>query len=92
MRRSEVEMKIAVLRTISNKPRLSKTKLMYASNVNCSILGGFLEEFEKVGLIVKNPETARKTWKVTDKDREVLSSWHKVAAMLIGEQAWETLL
>ena len=51
MRRSKLEMYIDVLTVLSQRGPLKLTHIMYKSNLNCSVLKGYLEFLIKQGLI-----------------------------------------
>jgi predicted transcriptional regulator len=51
MRRSKLEMYIAVLKVLAQRGPLKLTHIMYKANVNCSILKEYLDFLVKQGLV-----------------------------------------
>ena len=53
MRRSKLEMYVAVLQVISKKGPLKFTHIMYKANLNCQVLTEYLDYLMKQGLVQK---------------------------------------
>jgi predicted transcriptional regulator len=53
LRRSKLELHVAILNVLANKGPLKLTHIMYKANVNCSILNEYLDFLIKQGLVEK---------------------------------------
>ena len=87
MKRSSLEMDIAVLQALSGSKLLKLTHIMYKANVNAKVLKAKLIVLESKGLIkshklhkehLKGPARERKFYGLTSEGRGVLHSYRSV--------------
>ena len=83
MRRSKLEMRLDILRTLAQKGPLKLTHIMYKSNVNCSVLK------EQLAFLIKNSLVKEKTLK---KERLVYEIAEKGFTVLKYFRELQTLL
>ena len=53
MRRSKLELHVAILNVLANKGPLKLTHIIYKANVNCSVLNEYIDFLIKQGLVEK---------------------------------------
>jgi predicted transcriptional regulator len=83
MRRSKLEMYIAILNVLANKEPLKLTHIMYKTNVNCSLLKEDLEFLIKQNLVEKRIITKKHTiYAVTQRGINVLKYFREITKVL----------
>ena len=82
MRRNETEMKLDVLLNL-NEPTI-KTRLMYNTNINHSVLTRHLNTLIARGCIRTAVNGKRIKYVITNKGLQVASSWEKIKEALKG--------
>ena len=83
MRRSKLEMYIAILNVLANKGPLKLTHIMYKANVNCSLLKEDLEFLIKQNLVEKRIITKKHTiYAVTQRGINVLKYFREITKVL----------
>jgi predicted transcriptional regulator len=83
MRRSKLEMYIAILNVLANKGPLKLTHIMYKANVNCSLLKEDLEFLIKQNLVEKRTlKKERTVFAVTQQGINVLKYFRELTKAL----------
>ena len=83
MRRSRLEMNVAILNVLAHKGPLKLTHIMYKANVNCSILTEYLDFLIKQDLIEKRIiENERTVFKITQRGITVLKNFRELTQVL----------
>jgi len=83
MRRSKLEMYVAILNVLAHRGPLKLTHIMYKANVNCSILNEYLDFLIKQGLVEKRTiEKERIVFAVTKRGTIVLKYFHELTQVL----------
>ena len=83
MRRSKLEMYIAILNVLAQKGPLKLTHIMYKANVNCSVLNEYLDFLIKQELVEK--QTIQKehiVFAVTQRGKNVLKYFRELTIAL----------
>ena len=86
MRRSSLEMDVAILQALSTKKQLRVTHIMYKSNLNANTLKKKLEVLEAKGLIRVQRVSGRKKpvfYGVTSMGMDILRSFFSVRNALV---------
>ena len=89
MRRSKLEMYIAILSVLAHRGPLKLTHVMYKANVNCSVLKEYLDVLLKQGLVEERTlKKQRVVYAVTQRGINVLKYFKEVKQVLpIVEEA-----
>jgi len=83
MRRSKLEMNVAILNVLAQKGPLKLTHIMYKSNVNCNILTEYLDFLINQGLVEKRTiEKEHKVFKITQRGITVLKNFRELTQAL----------
>ena len=83
MRRSKLELHVAILNVLANKGPLKLTHIMYKANVNCNILNEYLEFLIKQGLVEKRIiQKEQIVYSVTQRGRTVLNYFRELTQVL----------
>ncbi len=83
MRRSKLEMYIAILKVLARRGPLKLTHIMYKANVNCSVLKGYLEFLIKQGLVEERIAGKRRiVYAVTQRGITVLKYFRELKQVL----------
>ena len=83
MRRNSTECIAAVLEAAKvYATGCNMTSIMYASNVNCSVLKGILKDLLKRGLLAKDG----KNYFLTDQGRKVLHDYSNAWMAIVGKR------
>ena len=83
MRRSKLEMYIDVLTVLSQRGPLKLTHIMYKSNLNCSVLKGYLDFLIKQGLIEERIiGKSRIVYAITQQGKTVLKAFAELKQAL----------
>ena len=83
MRRSKLEIYVAILNVLSQKGPLKLTHIMYKANVNCNILGEYLDFLIQKGLVEKRTiQKERIVYKVTQSGINVVKYFHELTQAL----------
>jgi predicted transcriptional regulator len=89
MRRSKLEMYIAILRVLAHRGPLKLTHIMYKANVNCSILKEYLDFLIKQNLVEERTVgKSRLVFAITQRGIIVLKYFKELEqVLLIMEEA-----
>ena len=91
MRRSKLEMYIDVLTVLSQRGPLKLTHIMYKSNLNCSVLKGYLEFLIKQELIEERIiGKSRIVYVITQRGKTVLKAFTELKQALPIIEEYET--
>jgi predicted transcriptional regulator len=83
LRRSKLELHVAILNVLANKGPLKLTHIMYKANVNCSVLNEYLDFLIKQGLVEKRIiKEERIVFSVTQRGRTVLNYFRELTQVL----------
>lgn len=83
MRRSKLELHVAILNVLANQGPLKQTHLMYKANVNFSILNEYIDFLIKQGLVEKHiVKKERIVYSVTQRGRTVLNYFRELTQVL----------
>jgi predicted transcriptional regulator len=83
MRRSKLEMHIAILKVLAQNGPLKLTHIMYKANVNCSVLKKYLKFLIKQAVIEKrNIGDKRVVFAITQKGISVLKHFRAIRTLL----------
>lgn len=83
MRRSKLEMHVAILKVLAHNGPLKLTHIMYKANVNCSVLKEYLKFLIKQGVVEKrNLEGKRMVYAITQRGITVLKRFREITTML----------
>ena len=83
MRRSKLEMYIDVFTVLSQRGPLKLTHIMYKSNLNCSVLKGYLDFLIKQGLIEERIiGKSRIVYAITQQGKIVLKAFKELKQAL----------
>lgn len=95
MRRSKLEMYVDILSVLAHRGPLKLTHIMYKANVNCSVLGEYLEFLLKKGLVEERKVKKNRTvYAVTQNGISVLKAFREIkqALPIVEEDARPTPL
>lgn len=91
LRRSKLEMYIDVLTVLSQRGPLKLTHIMYKSNLNCSVLKGYLEFLIKQELIEERIiGKSRIIYAITQRGKTVLKAFTELKQALPIIEEYET--
>ena len=83
MRRSKLELHVAILNVLANKGPLKLTHIIYKANVNCSVLNEYIDFLIKQGLVEKQIiKKERIVYSVTQRGRTVLNYFRELTQVL----------
>jgi predicted transcriptional regulator len=83
MRRSKLEMCIAILNALAHREPLKLTHIMYKANVNCSVLNEYLGFLIKQELVEKRIiEKERIVFTITQRGKNVLNYFQELTQAL----------
>ena len=83
MRRSKLEMYVAILKVLALRGPLKLTHIMYKANVNCSVLSEYLEFLLKQELVEeRHVKKNRIVYAVTQHGLTVLKSFRELSQAL----------
>lgn len=83
MKRSKLETYVDILAVLSSDDPLKITHLMYKTNVNCSILKGYIDFLIKQGLVEKRTSPNQKTvFSATQRGLTVLKYFRELEQIL----------
>lgn len=83
MRRSKLEMHIAILKVLAHNGPLKLTHIMYKANVNCSVLKSYLRFLLKQEVVEKrNIGDKRVVYAITQRGITVLKHFREIRVML----------
>jgi predicted transcriptional regulator len=83
LRRSKLELHVAILNVLANKGPLKLTHIMYKANVNCSVLNEYLDFLIKQCLVEKRIiKEERIVFSVTQRGRTVLNYFRELTQVL----------
>jgi len=77
LKRSKLEIYLDILKVI-NKGTQKPTRIMYRTNLSWKPLMKTLESLEDQGLIVRDENGNRTTYKITEKGKSILSYFNRV--------------
>jgi predicted transcriptional regulator len=82
MRRSKLEMYLAILKVLAYRGPLKLTHVMYKANVNCSILNEYLDFLVQKGLVEERNIRKRTAYAITQRGLMVLKQFGELTRML----------
>ena len=83
MRRSKLEMYVDILSVLAHRGPLKLTHIMYKANVNCSVLGEYLDFLLKKGLVEERKVKKNRTvYAVTQSGITVLKAFREIKQAL----------
>ena len=83
IRRSKLEMNVAILNVLAQKGPLKLTHIMYKANVNCNILSEYLDFLINQGLVEKRTiEKEHIVFKITQRGITVLKNFRELTQAL----------
>ena len=83
MRRSKLEMYIAILKVLARRGPLKITHIMYKANLNCNVLKAGLEFLIKQGLVEERPAGKQRiVFAVTQRGITVLKYFRELEQVL----------
>jgi predicted transcriptional regulator len=83
LRRSKLELYVAILNVLANKGPLKLTHIMYKANVNCNILKEYLDFLIKQGLVEKRIiGKERIVFSVTQRGKTVINYFREITQAL----------
>jgi predicted transcriptional regulator len=89
MRRSKLEVYIAILKVLADKGPLKLTHIMYKANVNCGILNEYLDVLINQGLVEKRTiEKEHIVFAISPRGKNILKYFYElIQALPIIEEA-----
>lgn len=83
MRRSKLEMQVAILKVLAHNGPLKLTHIMYKANVNCSVLDDYLNFLIKQNLVQQiTLKKSRQVFAITPRGITVLKYFHELTLAL----------
>jgi predicted transcriptional regulator len=83
MRRSALETYIDILTVLTSQQPLKITHLMYKTNINCSLLKGYVDYLINQGLVEeRNSEKQRTVYAITQRGKTVLKYFKELKQIL----------
>jgi predicted transcriptional regulator len=83
LRRSKLELHVAILNVLANKGPLKLTHIIYKANVNCSVLNEYIDFLIKQGLVEKQIiKKERIVYSITQRGRTVMNYFRELTQVL----------
>ena len=83
MRRSKLEMHLAIIKTLAQKGPLKLTHIMYKANVNCSVLSEQLDFLIQQNIVQeKKLKKERVVYELTEKGFSIIKTFRELQTLM----------